>query len=78
MKQHVVAKLRHELPQGLEIPDWQTFISDKSAAREQIAPELDRLMREASLPFWTTREYRPAGESWSPDERRRGSTAHTG
>jgi subtilisin family serine protease len=72
MKQHVVAKLRHELPQGLEIPDWQTFISDKSAAREQIAPELDRLMREASLPFWTTREYRPAGESWSPDERRLG------
>jgi subtilisin family serine protease len=65
-------KLRHELEAGLEVPDWQDFIGDKSVAREQLEPGVDRVMREAGLAFWVTREYKPGGQAWSADEQRLG------
>jgi subtilisin family serine protease len=72
VKHHIVVKLRRELADGLEIPDWQHFIADKSVVREQFEPEVDRLMREAALAFWVTREYKPAAEGWNEDEQRLG------
>jgi thermitase len=72
MNDHVVVKLRRELAAGLEIPDWQDFILDKSVVREQFDPDVDRLMRDAGLSFWVTREYKPAGDSWNSDEHRLG------
>jgi thermitase len=72
MKYHLITRLHQELPGGLDIPDWQDFIHDKSAAVEQIEPDLDRLMRDAGLRFWVTREYKPAAESWNADEIRHG------
>ena len=72
MKHHVVVKLRRELAAGLDVPDWQEFITDKSAVREQLEPDVDRLMREAGLAFWVTREYKPAAAGWSTEEQRLG------
>ncbi len=72
MKFHLIVKLRAELPQGLDLPDWEHFIEDKSVAREQIEPDLDRIMAGAGIRFWVTREYPPAGEEWNGDERRHG------
>lgn len=72
MKHHVVVKLRKQLAGGLEIPDWQDFINDKSVVREQLEPDVDRLMRDAGLAFWVTREYKPASDAWNADEQRLG------
>jgi thermitase len=72
VKQHIVVKLRAELADGLDLPDWQDFVSDKSLVRERLEPDVDRLMADAGLRFWVTREYKPAGESWNVDERRLG------
>jgi subtilisin family serine protease len=72
MKFHVTAKLRSELPDGLDLPDWQDFIVDKSVVRERFDPAVDRVMAEFGLRFWVTREYRAAGETWSADERAHG------
>jgi len=68
----MVIKLRKPLQGGLDVPDWQDFIGDKSVAREHIDPDVDRLLREAGLAFWVTREYKPAAASWSADEQRLG------
>jgi len=72
VKQHIVLKLRTELAGGLDLPDWQDFINDKSVVRERLEPDVDRLMADAGLRFWVTREYKPAGETWNADERRLG------
>ena len=72
MKFHVIVKLRDELPGGLDLPDWQDFISDKSVIRERLVPDVDRILDEFALRFWVTREYRPAGETWSAEERAQG------
>ena len=72
MKFHVIAKLRNELPGGLDLPDWQDFISDKSVVRERFVPDVDRIFDELGMRFWVTREYRPAAETWSAEERAQG------
>src|ERR1700754_4102215 len=72
MKYHVIAKLVRELPDGLGLPDWQDFITDKSVVREHLEPAVDAVMAEFGLRFWVTREYRPAAATWSADERRHG------
>jgi thermitase len=72
VKFHVIAKLRDELPNGLDLPDWQDFISDKSVIRERFVPDVDRIFDEFGIRFWVTREYRPAGETWSGEERAQG------
>jgi subtilisin family serine protease len=69
---HIVIKLHQPLPDDLAIPDWHHFIGDKSIAYEQVEPGIDRVMREHGLSFWLTREYAPAGSTWSDDERRHG------
>jgi subtilisin family serine protease len=72
MKFHVIVKLRRELPRGLDLPDWQHFIDDKSVAVETIEPDIDRILAASAIRVWVTREYVPAGEAWNPDERRHG------
>jgi subtilisin family serine protease len=72
LKFHVIVKLRQELPHGLDLPDWQHFIGDKSVAVEHIEPDVDRILAASAIRVWVTREYVPAGEMWSADERRHG------
>jgi thermitase len=72
MKHHVVVKLHWPVAEDLRIPDWLTFIDDKSVVRDTIEPGIDRTMRDLGLKFWATREYQPAGDRWSPEEAREG------
>lgn len=67
-KQHVVIKLRQPLHDERGMPDWLQFIRDKSIIREQVNPDVDRLLVERRLRVWVTREYRRAGLEWSRDE----------
>src|SRR5688572_25277232 len=69
MKHHLVLTLRAALVEGLRVPDWQTFVRDKSVVKEDLLPDVDRLLHDANAAFWVTREYRPArGDAWTPDE----------
>jgi len=71
VKHHIVLTLREALTDGLRIPDWQTFVRDKSVVREHLVPAVDAVLHGAvpDLRFWVTREYRPATpDRWSPDE----------
>ena len=73
MKYHLILKLRRALQADLAIPDWVTFINDKSVVIERVDPGVDAVMREIGAKFWLTREYRPAGaHGWSEDEVRLG------
>lgn len=73
MKFHVITKLVRELPDGLGLPDWQDFITDKSVVRERLEPSVDAVMAQFGVRFWATREYRPAAPAaWNADERRHG------
>jgi thermitase len=72
VKHHLVIKLRRGLVEGLAVPDWHDFISDKSQALERVEPEVDRLMHDAGLTFWVTREYAPAAADFDDEERRHG------
>ena len=73
MKHHVITTLWREVASDLAIPDWQTFINDKSVIVERLEPEVDRVMDEAHLKFWVTREYAPASAgAWSEEETRSG------
>jgi subtilisin family serine protease len=68
VKHHLVLTLRTRLPDDLRIPDWLTFVGDKSVIREDLEPDVDRLLDDAGARFWVTREYRPAGPAWNADE----------
>src|SRR4051812_16461510 len=68
MNHHVVIKLRKPLRDGLRVPAWVDFISDKSVVIERVDPDVDRVMDRAKLKFWLTREYKPAGKDWDADE----------
>src|SRR5262245_57038067 len=72
MKHHVVLKLRQPLANDLDIPDWLDFINDKSVVKEDVNPDVDRLMDRLGLKFWLTREYKPAGAHWSAEEQSQG------
>ena len=72
MKHHIVLKLRERLAEDLAIPDRLSFIYDKSVVKENVNPDVDRVMSDFGLRFWLTREYRPAGTSWNADELREG------
>ncbi|MHB8689633.1 MAG: S8 family peptidase [Solirubrobacteraceae bacterium] len=68
MNHHLVVKLRERLAADIAVPDWHRFIADKSVVHDHVEPGLDRVMRDYALEFWLTREYEPAGSTWSPDE----------
>ncbi|WP_171013279.1 S8 family serine peptidase [Microbacterium sp. 2FI] len=68
MKHHLILKLRERIPEPPAIPDWITFIGDKSASVSRINDEVDPVLRRARTTFWVTHEYIPATERWSPEE----------
>ena len=72
MKFHVIVKRRERLPDDAGIPDWLTFIKDKSVVRVTFEPAVDRLMAEYDLLFWVTKEYKSSGHAWNDDEIRAG------
>lgn len=71
MKHHVVVKLRRPAHGGLPIPDWVTFIHDKTHLRTSLDPDVDAVLGAYGASCWVTREYRSAAGTWDPDE-----TAH--
>lgn len=68
MKEHLVLKLYRQLSDDRDMPDWTTFINDKSVMKESLTPDVDRLLHSLNLKFWATREYKPAGADWNTDE----------
>lgn len=68
MKNHLVLKLHQPLTDDRNLPDWTTFINDKSVIRESLTTDVDRLLRDLGVKFWVTKEYRPAGTDWNNDE----------
>ena len=68
MKHHLVLKLFQQLTDDQNLPDWTAFINDKTVIRENLIPEVDRLMRELGIKFWVTKEYKPADDDWNKDE----------
>jgi len=68
MKHHFVLKLHRQLSDDTNIPDWTTFINDKSVVRESLIPEVDDLFDRLGVKFWVVKEYKPAGTDWSKEE----------
>jgi subtilisin family serine protease len=60
--------LTQALPNDALIPDWITFINDKSVVLDTFTPAIDRLMQELGLRFWLTKEYSAAAEQPTPEE----------
>ena len=73
MKPHLVLRLADRISSPPDsVPDWQTFIRDKSTIVETLEPNFDAAMHSRGLEFWLTREFAPAGDRWSQDEMRAG------
>lgn len=68
MKEHLVIKLYRQLSDDRDMPDWTTFINDKSVMKESLTPDVDRLLHSLNLKFWATREFKPAAADWNQDE----------
>ncbi len=68
MKQHIIVKLHQQVKSDNTIPDWLTFIQNKSVVQESLHRDIDALMAERKLKFWVTKEYRLAGLGWSNEE----------
>ena len=68
MKSHLILKLHQQLSDDIGIPDWTSFINDKSRIRENLNPDVDRLMNDLGVKFWLTKEYKPAALAWSNEE----------
>lgn len=60
MKHHLVMKMRLALHEPPLIPDWITFINDKSVVVTSVEPTVDAVLHEAHHDFWVTHEYVPA------------------
>jgi thermitase len=72
MKHHLVLKLGSPLMETVRIPDWQTFITDKSIAVTSLGPEIDAVLHSIHRDFWVTHEYAVAADGWSAAERLHG------
>ena len=72
MKHHLVLKLRTALIETVRIPDWQTFITDKSALVTSLGPTIDAVLHSIHREFWVTHEYAMAADGWSVSERLHG------
>ncbi|HRD62925.1 MAG TPA: S8 family serine peptidase [Nocardioides sp.] len=65
MKHHLVVKMRRRLPEPPRIPDWITFITDKSSVVTSVDAQVDAVLRAAGRLFWVTHEYAPALDGWA-------------
>lgn len=72
MKQHIVLKLRRRHPDDDNIPDWVTFINDKSREKESINAAVDKVLHQFGVEYWLTNEFTPAGIDWGTQEIRNG------
>jgi thermitase len=72
VKHHLVVKLRRAIPEPPRIPDWVTFITDKSTEVTTVGAGVDAVLHGANQAFWVTHEYAHAGESWAPLEVKHG------
>lgn len=72
MKHHVVVKMRRRLPEPPAIPDWITFITDKSVQVTSVdggvPGGVDDVLHRAGREFWVTHEYSPATDGWAAVE----------
>ena len=64
MKHHLVVKTRLAIPEPPRIPDWITFITDKSYVVTSVDHEVDRVLHDADQSFWVTHEYVPVTEGY--------------
>jgi len=65
VKHHLVVKMRRRLPEPPRIPDWITFITDKSSVVTSVDAQVDAVLRAAGRLFWVTHEYAPALDGWA-------------
>jgi thermitase len=65
VKHHLVVKMRRLIPEPPRIPDWISFITDKSSVVTSVNAEVDAVLRERGLGFWVTHEYTPALDGWA-------------
>jgi subtilisin family serine protease len=65
VKHHLVVKMRRLIPEPPRIPDWISFIMDKSSVVTSVNAEVDAVLRERGLGFWVTHEYTPALDGWA-------------
>lgn len=72
MKEHLIVKLVERHADDDNIPDWVKFIGDKSAVKERVNPEVDRVLGGLGMRYWLTNEYAPAGIDWDDSETRHG------
>lgn len=68
MKRHLIVKLHQPLSNDNNIPDWMSFINDKSLVRENLNPDVDRLLSDLGVRFWLTKEYKAAAPEWTKEE----------
>ena len=67
MKSHVRLKLK-EGTRLADAPYWQAILNNKNKAVTAIHPDIDALFAKYRLPFWVTKEYEPASQSWEHAE----------
>ncbi len=67
VKPHLVIRLRPDFA-GPDLPHWTEILGGKDAARSGFLPAVDRVLAAHGIPVWATREYSPAGGTWSPQE----------
>lgn len=68
MNGHLVVTMRRRIPEPPFIPDWITFITDKSSIVTSVNAEVDAVLSAAGRAFWVTHEYAPALGDWEPLE----------
>lgn len=68
MKPHLIVKLAEDsIPS--DVPHWEDIIANKAMASDTLIPSIDRLISQSRLSVWVTQEFRPAGRSWTRNEK---------
>lgn len=57
--------MRRRIPEPPHIPDWISFITDKSSSVTSVNAEVDAVLHAAGRSFWVTHEYAPALDGWA-------------
>lgn len=68
VRHHLILKMRERLPEPPVIPDWITFIGDKTHVVTSVVAEVDAVLHEVRREYWVTHEYVPAMDAWTPAE----------
>ena len=68
----MLVKMRQALAEPPLIPDWITFITDKSVVVTSVNSEVDAVLLSGGYRFWVTHEYAATRDGWTPLERQLG------